>query len=66
MKTLELFCGTKSFTKVAQAHGCMTKTLDNDPAPRGSRGGTQGLEDDVERGRIPAELFEDILKAVEK
>ena len=30
MKTLELFCGTKSFSKVAKEFGYETKTLDND------------------------------------
>jgi len=29
MKTLELFCGTKSFSKVADSYGYETKTLDN-------------------------------------
>ena len=28
MKTLELFCGTKSFTKIAEKHGHTTTTLD--------------------------------------
>ena len=31
MKVLELFCGTKSFTKVAEARGHECRTLDNDP-----------------------------------
>ena len=31
MKTVELFCGTKSFSKVAQALGHETFTVDNDP-----------------------------------
>ena len=30
MQTLELFCGTKSFSKVAAARGCRTFTVDND------------------------------------
>ena len=30
MKTLELFCGTKSFSKVAEEFGYETKTLDNE------------------------------------
>ena len=30
MKTLELFCGTKSFSKVAKEFGYETKTPDND------------------------------------
>lgn len=30
MKTLELFCGTKSFSKVAKEYGYQTLTLDND------------------------------------
>jgi len=30
MKVLELFCGTKSFTKVAEARGHECRTLDND------------------------------------
>ena len=30
MKVLELFCGTKSFTKVAEARGHDCRTLDND------------------------------------
>lgn len=30
MKTLELFCGTKSFSKVAHQWGYETKTLDNE------------------------------------
>ena len=30
MKTLELFCGTKSFSKVAKEFGYETKTLDNE------------------------------------
>jgi len=30
MKTLELFCGTKSFSKVAHQRGYETKTLDNE------------------------------------
>jgi hypothetical protein len=31
MKTVELFCGTKSFSKVANLHGMETFTVDNDP-----------------------------------
>ncbi len=31
MKVLELFCGTKSFTKVAEVRGHECRTLDNDP-----------------------------------
>ena len=31
MKVLELFCGTKSFTKVAESGGHECRTLDNDP-----------------------------------
>ena len=31
MKVLELFCGTKSFTKVAEARGHECRTLDNNP-----------------------------------
>lgn len=31
MRTLELFCGTKSFSKVAAARGHETFTVDNDP-----------------------------------
>lgn len=31
MKVLELFCGTKSFSKIAQKHGHETFTIDNDP-----------------------------------
>ena len=30
MQTVELFCGTKSFSKVAVARGCRTFTVDND------------------------------------
>lgn len=30
MRTIELFCGTKSFSKVMEAHGHSTFTLDND------------------------------------
>lgn len=32
MKTAELFCGTKSFSKVAAEKGHQTFTLDNDPS----------------------------------
>ena len=32
MQTVELFCGTKSFSKVAARLGHRTFTLDNDPA----------------------------------
>lgn len=32
MKTVELFSGTKSFSKVMEAHGHETYTVDNDPA----------------------------------
>jgi len=32
MKVLELFCGTKSFTKVAEARGHECRTLDIDPS----------------------------------
>ena len=31
-------------------------------APRGSRTGTQGLKNDIERGRIPSELCEELTK----
>jgi len=31
MKTIELFSGTKSFSKVAESHGMETLTYDNDP-----------------------------------
>jgi len=33
-------------------------------APRGSKTGTQGLKGATERGRIPEELFEEILEAI--
>ena len=36
------------------------------PAPRGSSTGTQGLANDYERSKIPAELFEDIFDYIEK
>jgi len=35
-------------------------------APRGSRTGTQGLKDSIERGRIPKELCIEILRSCEK
>ncbi len=31
MRTVELFCGTKSFSKVAKTKGMSTFTIDNDP-----------------------------------
>lgn len=36
----------------------------HEPAPRGSRTGTQGLKNDYERSRIPAELVREILESV--
>lgn len=36
----------------------------HEPAPRGSRTGTQGLKNDYERSRIPAELIREILESV--
>ena len=35
-------------------------------APRGSQTGTQGLKGDIERGRIPPDLFYEIFKQMEK
>jgi len=35
------------------------------PAPRGSRTGTQGLDNDVERGRIPQQLCDEIVRYCE-
>lgn len=40
---------------------CTRSNPDHESAPRGSRTGTQGLKGDVERSRIPAALFEEIL-----
>lgn len=37
----------------------------HEAAPRGSRTGTQGLKDATERGRIPAELFNELLDQYE-
>lgn len=37
----------------------------HEPAPRGSQAGTQGLANDYERSKIPAELFEDIFDYIE-
>ena len=37
----------------------------HEPAPRGSQTGTQGLANDYERSKIPAELFEDIFDYIE-
>ena len=48
MKTLELFAGSRSFTKVAQ--------------PRGSITGTQGLKGSYERSKIPPKLFEELFE----
>ena len=33
-------------------------------APRGSKTGTQGLKNKIERGKIPEKLFEEIYKAI--
>lgn len=35
-------------------------------APRGSKTGTQGLKDDIERGKIPYELCKEIVEACER
>lgn len=37
----------------------------HEPAPRGSKTGTQGLKGDYLRSQIPAELFEDIFKHID-
>lgn len=37
----------------------------HEKAPRGSKTGTQGLEDAKERGRIPPDLFHEIFDAIE-
>ena len=39
---------------------CMAGDPCHEPAPRGSRTGTQGIMTSIERGRIPAPLFADI------
>lgn len=36
----------------------------HEPAPRGSRTGTQGLKNAFERGRVPEELIKDILEPI--
>lgn len=36
----------------------------HEPAPRGSKTGTQGLKGATARGEIPAELFKEILKSI--
>lgn len=41
------------------------KDCHHEPAPRGSSTGTQGLKNDYERSKIPAELFEDIFDYIE-
>lgn len=80
MKTVELFSGTASFSKVMKAHGhdtwwkprpiCHNRRKDcpdyccchdHEAASRGSRTGTQGLKGATERGKIPPQLFEEIL-----
>jgi len=38
------------------------KSCHHEPAPRGSKTGTQGKKGSYERSRIPEQLFEDILK----
>lgn len=38
----------------------------HDPAPRGSRTGTQGLKNAVDRSRIPHELFDEIFSVIER
>ena len=41
------------------------KDCHHEPAPRGSKTGTQGLKGDYLRSQIPAELFEDIFKHID-
>lgn len=44
---------------------CKNKDPCHESAPRGSKAGTQGLKDDVERGKIPDLLCDEICKACE-
>lgn len=41
---------------------CKNGNKDHEYAPRGSKTGTQGLKNHIERGKIPEKLFEDIFK----
>jgi site-specific DNA-cytosine methylase len=40
------------------------KNCHHQPAPRGSRTGTQGLQNDYERSKVPEQLCEEILKSI--
>jgi hypothetical protein len=40
------------------------KNCHHEPAPRGSRTGTQGLKGDYLRSQIPPALFEDIFRDI--
>ena len=45
---------------------CKNGDICHESAPRGSKTGTQGLKDSIERGKIPYELCKEILLACEK
>jgi len=78
LKTVEIFSGTKSFSKVAASRGHTIFTVDNNPklcknnstecnhqrAPRGSKTGTQGLTQ-IDRGAVHEELIKEILELTE-
>lgn len=44
---------------------CKNGNKDHEPAPRGAKTGTQGLKGATERGRIPKEFCEEIVKICE-
>jgi hypothetical protein len=45
---------------------CHNGSKDHQSAPRGSRAGTQGLKDSIERSRVPEQLCKELLELIEK
>lgn len=62
MKPTDIWTNSKSWTPKP---ACKNGGRCHKSAPRGSKTGTQGLKNDVERGVIPPKLFEEIFEAIQ-
>lgn len=63
MKLLELFAGSRSIGNIAEQL-CNNGDVCHQPAPRGSKTGTQGLKDAYTKSMIPEELVKEILDSI--
>lgn len=60
MKPTDIWTNNDAWRKVARS--CKIGDRCHEPAPRGSQSGTQGIKDAVDKGKMPRNLIEQILK----